>query len=208
MTNRSIVTIGGCLAIACSALAATDTRAGTWTELLDAGDQVATAQYTLGAGALTLIEGALPVGTDVDMFCIRIPDPQLFAATIGCANALGNDLWLFDAVGFGVVHDDGCSDGLVALSGAFVAEPGIYYLAISGNNSEARSGVYPIWEPASSNGERAPDGVGSFAALNLWAGESRTAATPYEILLSGCSFCEESIQNLGSTWGRVRALYR
>ena len=208
MTPRAHPTFTGPSVVAAALLWTAVAGAETWTESLDAGDQIATAQVTMGVGPLTHIQGTLPVGTDVDLFCVQILDPIAFSASLPCANAQANDLWLFDPTGFGVVHDDGCTESFVRLTGNFVPAAGTYYLAISGNNSEARSGVYPIWEPASSNGARAPDGIGSFAALSHWAGENRTSVSPYEIQLSGCTFCEESVQNLGVTWGRVRALYR
>ena len=196
-------------ALACVLLAHPSTApAQTWTETVDAGELIASAQVTVGDGPLWYIQGLLPVGTDVDMFCIRIVDAESFAAVTPCGNAQANDLWLFDSTGFGVVHDDGCTDNLVRLTGAFVPAAGTYYLTISGNNSEARSGVYPIWDPVSSNGERAPDGLGSFAALNQWGGSNRTASSPYEIHLTGCEPCEKSVQTLGTTWGRMRAIYR
>src|SRR5437016_4480378 len=50
-------------------------HAQTWNEAGDAGDLPATAQVTTGAGALTSIHGNLASPSDVDMYCIHVPDP-------------------------------------------------------------------------------------------------------------------------------------
>ena len=47
-------------------------RAQTWTEVGDAGDLIATAQTTVGAGAITQITGSLPLSDDVDLYCVRL----------------------------------------------------------------------------------------------------------------------------------------
>ncbi len=183
--------------------------AQTWTEAGDAGESIATAQSTSGNGPLVSISGTLPTATDVDLFCIRILDPGAFSASALCASMNDNDLWLFDPAGFGVSHNDGCAASQTRLTGAFVPEAGVHYLGITGNNSEALAGsVYPLWDPASQSVERAPDGLGAFSALGTWGGDNRTAVSPYVILLEGCEFCEEVVQVDGTTWGRVRALYR
>ena len=106
----------GLAAIALLAVSA-PARAGTWTEVGDAGESVASAQMTIGVGSLNVIKGNLFGFTD--MFCIRIlHDGTAFSATtdIGTiaqvnGGSLDTMLMLFDSTGKGIVGNDDISNG-------------------------------------------------------------------------------------------------
>jgi hypothetical protein len=70
----------------------------------DAGELPETAQST-GSGALTAIRGEMEAD-GVDMYAIYISDPSVFSATLRCGALFDTQLFLFDANGRGVVHND------------------------------------------------------------------------------------------------------
>ncbi len=183
--------------------------AATWTESGDAGELPVSAQETLGSGTLDSITGQLQSDTDVDLYCIRITDPSSFSALFYCTAFADNDVWLFDANGYGVAADDGCTSGYTGVTSTFVPGPGLYYLGISGSEAEAVSALGSIWSPPADPSETAPDGPGAPAPLTQWSyPPSPPNAYGYTLLLTGCSFCDGPVPALPATWGRVKALYR
>ncbi len=161
-----------------------------WDEQGDAGQLLGDAQHTVGNGALDEIRGN-HAANDADLYCIRITDAGRFLATTTGGTSLDTQLFLFDANGFGVTHnDDNPSGGLQSrLTGQFVSGPGLYYLAISTYNMDPSSAGGLIWNSSPFNVERAPDGPGAGSPLLSWGTGGATAGA-YTIFLSGASFCE------------------
>ena len=188
----------GLAAIALLAVSA-PARAGTWAEVGDAGESVATAQITIGSGSLDSIKGHLFAFTD--MYCIRIlHDGTAFSATTepntlaqSQGGTLDPMLMLFDKNGVGIVGNDDISNGG---NGPFnnnstitaTLNAGTYLLAISGYHRTAFD---------SSNAEIFPGmtGPGLFpgtgATLDHFANNIDQGNTTgaYQIDLHGASFC-------------------
>ncbi|GIV09161.1 MAG: hypothetical protein KatS3mg019_1252 [Fimbriimonadales bacterium] len=155
-----------------------------WTEVGDAGDLPETAQAT-GTDTntpLPSISGALS-DNDVDMFAIYIADPATFQAeTNSTTTNFDSQLWLFDVNGNGIVHDDDSAGGLrsrINNANNCIPGSGIYYIAISRYNRDARNcDDAAMWTSASN--ACAVSGSGRVAS---WSGT--TAAGNYEIVLTG-----------------------
>src|SRR5687768_13249334 len=101
---RYLSQVGAVLAINALVIAPS-AIADTWIENPDAGELPATSQTPVGTGELTTISGTLPTLNDVDMYQICIDDPLAFSAQTS-GNITDPQLSLFDAAGFGVVHND------------------------------------------------------------------------------------------------------
>lgn len=170
-------------------LAGPPAHASLWNEFGDAGDTLLTAQWTVGTGPLTQISGILPNATDLDVFVIRITDAVNFSAWRYASQQTDSDLWLFDANGYGITHDDSVLFGQSLLTGAFVPGNGLYYLGISNDGAEAGSSGGLIWTSPLQYGERAPDGPGAAQPFTGWL----TTGTNYDnagyvIHLAGAEF--------------------
>ncbi|GIV05766.1 MAG: hypothetical protein KatS3mg016_1341 [Fimbriimonadales bacterium] len=155
-----------------------------WTETGDAGDLPETAQATGTDTSTPLpsISGAL-AADDVDMFAIYIADPATFQAeTNSTTTNFDSQLWLFDVNGNGIVHDDDSAGGLrsrINNANNCIPGPGIYYIAISRYNRDARNcDDAAMWTSAAN--ACAVAGSGRVAS---WSGT--TAAGNYEIVLTG-----------------------
>lgn len=161
-----------------------------WVEQGDAGQLLGDAQHTVGSGTLDEIRG-FHDANDADLYCIRITDAGRFIATTTGGTSLDTQLFLFDADGFGVTHDDDDPNGGLQsrLTGQFIPAPGIYYLAISTYNMDPSSSLGEIWNSSPFGVERQPDGPGAVGALESW-GSSGGTAGEYSIFLEGASFCE------------------
>jgi len=206
---RASIRISLFIAVCVGFVPAAALGAGVWLEGGDAGELVSTAQNTSGTGQLTTIEGSFQNDSDTDMYCIQVTDTAGFAAYITCTAFADHDLWLFDPTGFGVAHSDGCTAGVVKLTGQFVPSPGTYYLAVSISDAEATSSSGTIWDPPASGLERAPDGPGAPNALTSWLpAPSPPPDYSYTITLTGTGFCESAVPVEASSWGRVKSLYR
>jgi len=200
------------LVLLCLAAVAPAARAQTWAETGDAGNLVATAQATVGAGAVTQITGSLPLSDDVDLYCIRLssvppagtPIVQLFCAALQSPN-----VWLFDAAGNGVFTNETCAFGNKTLLAPSVSmTPGLYYVGVSYYNRNAVSSGGNIWIPGVL-GQRTPDGPGAALPLTGWAGiVIMNPPNPYTINLSGFGACDAATPTLQSTWGLVKSYYR
>jgi hypothetical protein len=176
----------------------------------DAGQTLATADVTLGPGALNDIVGVIGNQNDVDIYQIAITDPNNFSATTVVDGppspgttppTLNTQLFLFDANGYGIVANDDTASGeiratippnfFVGVQGA-----GVYYLAISTNGSGSPgSGLNPvsmsgqifILDPATAlSGAIGP---GFADPLSTWTGVGQSGgAIPYDIQLTGAGF--------------------
>jgi hypothetical protein len=161
-----------------------------WDEYLDgggeAGELVATAQWTVGSGPLTAIIGA-DGGQDADLFAIFIPDPSAFSATL--AANFSTQLWLFAPSGNGRAY---MVDGSpTTLTGQFLPGPGLYYIAESRNGYLANSPGGLIWSGGPTGIERAPDGPGAPGPLTGWTGVTHHAFENYTINLQGAEYAPE-----------------
>ena len=151
----------------------------------DAGDLPETAQST-GSGALTAIRGDLEAD-GVDMYAIYISDPSVFSATLRCGALFDTQLFLFDANGNGVVHNDD-TFGLISYidnSTSCIPGPGLYYLAVSRYNRDpvgCDGGL--IWNNSPFGEIRCPDGPEASSRVNGWSGSTGAAGT-YIITLQG-----------------------
>jgi len=203
---RSAVLLG----LVLSALASAPARAQAWLEVGDAGDLPATAQTTVGSGALSQIVGSFAGPTDADVYCIRINGQQPFVAGIQCLTFTDPDIWLFDSSGLGIVHNDVCQAGLTTITGLYVPGPGTYYLAVAyGGRQALGPGALAIWQTQLFTGERAPDGPGAPGPIVGWGGSGNpTTLTSYIINLQGVDYCSQVVPARGRSWGTLKLLYR
>ena len=192
-----------------AALAATRrAQAQNWNESGDAGQLPATAQVTTGTGALTSINGRLGTASDVDMYCIRIPNPAGALIRLQCVVITGPDLWVFDATGKGVGANSWCVVGDKRVTSALITTAGTYYVAVSFDGVYPVSGANAIWNPANVP-ERAPDGPGAAGTVTGWTGTGNVQPlNPYQILLSAANYCDAAVSVLPAQWGRLKLLYR
>ncbi|MCS7189995.1 MAG: DVUA0089 family protein, partial [Fimbriimonadales bacterium] len=158
----------------------------------DAGDQIETSQKT-GSNPIPRIRGTIGAANDVDIYAIYIEDPQNFSASTIGGTALDTALWLFDADGKGVLHNEDNPDASTGFQsridnrGGQITQPGIYYLAISLFGRRAigcEEGL--IWSSASTFWRQiiAPNGAEPNSRLAGWTG-STTATGRYIITLTG-----------------------
>lgn len=170
-------------------LSTTAAFAQVWNEVGDA-PELLPGQMTVGVGPLTNIVGAIGASNDRDLYCIDIYDFQAFrATTVAQPGTLADtQLFLFNANGMGVTHNDDSAGGARStLTAMFVPGNGRYYIGISGYNGDPSSAGGLIWNNTPFATERAPDGPGAGGALTGWGGTSATGT--YDILLNGATFC-------------------
>ncbi|MCX7992919.1 MAG: DVUA0089 family protein, partial [Fimbriimonadales bacterium] len=160
----------------------------------DAGELPETAQAP-PSGALTAIGGSLGAA-DADVYAIFISDPSSFSASTiappgSCLPgqaAFDTQLFLFDANGKGVVHNDDSSGVVFSAidnSSFCITQPGVYYLAITSYNRDpigCDDGF--IWNNTPFTGVRCPDGPESSSRVKAWNG-APPAGGSYIIFLTG-----------------------
>ncbi|HVP38454.1 MAG TPA: hypothetical protein VMS93_04645 [Candidatus Saccharimonadales bacterium] len=212
--NRSGLCVpAGALALALALLVpASRAAAQTWNELGDAGSLIPSAQHTVGSGPLTTIRGSLSSGTDIDLYCLTVTDPTNFYAHLLCTVSQDVHLWLFNASGYGVAHDDGCQASLTGVWAPLVPSAGTYYLAVGGWGALALNGSQSLWTFSAGNpiiGPRAPDGPGAALPLTGWSGGSLGPLGPnYSVSLNGATFCDQTTPSTAHSWGALRTIYR
>lgn len=175
-----------------------------WPETGDAGNLPATSQTPTGSGELKKISGQLegfgPAGDYQDMYLIFIDKPQSFLAStsplLGGSSSFDTMLWLFRADGTGLLgNNDGPDSSDSTLrgvatdgSGAAVTERGLYYIAISGFNSNPVSQGGSIFNlnPQRPGEVSGPDGEGGEFPITGWSGPGATGT--YSIALEGVEF--------------------
>jgi hypothetical protein len=191
-----------------TAVAAGPTLAQTWTETGDAGDAVASAQSTTGAGALTQITGSLQFNSDVDLFCVEVSDPQTFSASLQCVMAADPSIWIFAPSGLGLAHNDVCMFSGKTIPPGFVGS-GTCYVAVTQAGRQAYSAGGAMWQTFLFTGARAPDGPGAGGTLLSWSGGGPLpGVTPYILNLTGASYCGSAVPVQESGWGALKATYR
>jgi hypothetical protein len=106
-------------------------------------------------------------------------------------------LWLFDAAGFGLLANDDAErtvsqstllDAATDGTGVVIAEPGLYFLAVTGAGSEPLSDdddseVFLLASPTEISG---PDGPGGAAPIEDWSIDGDQGA--YVIAFTGVAF--------------------
>lgn len=196
------------LAASAALAIASTASAQTWNETGEAGEFPGTAQITVGAGAITEINGNLATAADVDMYCIRVTNPAAFLASLQCVLIQGPDLRIFNSLGHGVSANHSCQGGMKFVSGAFATTVGTYYLTVTFRGREPFVGLNAIW--LSSNlSEHAPNGPGAGAPVNSWLGNgSVQPLNPYRIVLSGAAFCDDATPTMSESWGALKLIYR
>lgn len=191
-----------------TALAALPALAQTWAETGDAGDTVASAQSTSGAGALTQITGALQFDSDVDLYCVDVQDPHAFSASLQCVMAADPSIWVFLPSGLGAAHNDVCALSGKTIPSGFVG-PGTCYVAVTQAGRQAYSTGGAMWQSFLFTGPRLPDGPGAGGTLSYWSGGGALpGVTPYVINLTGATFCSAAVPAQVSPWGALKATYR
>lgn len=180
---------------------------------VEAGSLPETAQKPLGSGQLKKINGQLlpasgllggAPGDFQDMYLIRIVDPVGFrASTLGAPAGSGADfntqLFLFSVFEVGVLaNDDDLLSGtlLSAITspatdgtGATIPGAGLYYLAITGFNSDPVSIPGPIFDQVTSTEISGPDGFGGSGLIVGWVPPTGARGT-YSIDLTGVEFVD------------------
>jgi hypothetical protein len=151
-----------------------------WYEEGDAGDSLATANVTMGAGELDTIVGTLPDDDPhgVDLYKLKIANPSLFSATTDnfpLTELLDTWLYLFDENGFGVAASASTAGGSpnATISLGSVSGPGgTYYLAVTRFESVPNSdsgAIFPDLALLPLDGEVVgPTGVGGSEPLSFW----------------------------------------
>lgn len=196
------------LSLALVIAAAMPALAQTWAETGDAGDAIATAQSTAGAGALTQITGSLQTDSDVDLFCVNVQDPHAFSASLQCVMAADPSIWVFLSSGVGAAHNDVCMFSGKTIPPGFVGS-GTCYVAVTQAGRQAYSAGGAMWQSFLFTGARAPDGPGAGGPLLYWSGGGPLpGVTPYTINLTGVGYCESAVPVQASGWGALKAIYR
>ncbi len=182
----------------------------------DAGSLPSTSQNTSGEGPMTGIRGGLNSGIGAndfeDMYWIFINDPENFRATTSTEfngfSDFDSQLWIFQPATFGkggfqafglLANDEaqGFEAGASLItrfsddgSEAFIAEPGLYLLAITRFNNDPFSANGLIFNQASRFEISGPDGVGGGGVIRGWTGEigGPDGGMEYRIRLEGATF--------------------
>jgi hypothetical protein len=185
------------------ALAIQDGPPTTWREDADAGGLPRVAQEVRGSGNLFVITGRTERARPGrpghrDMYKICVTSGRTFSATtLGTGTAFDTQLFLFDSAGRGVYANDDTDNPPTLLSdlppgtaeqpdtGSSPDAPGVYYLAISGFDSDPRdSNGNLIFPSFPFNQVHAPNDPS--AVIAGWTGADGSG--PYNIVLTGARF--------------------
>ena len=195
-------------------LAAPSAHAQTWAKTGNPGNLPATAQVTVGMGALQEITGAFTFATggsertvsnvsNPDLFEILIDGSSPFSATTfgQPSNVYDTQLFLFNAAGVGVYANDDASDFSKAalIAPTTSPTPGLYYLGIATYGAVPRSGtgaasdIFPnTVDDTSGNvsftGLKGPKAGASGPLTNWYLAGSDVEEGYYSIALTGASY--------------------
>jgi hypothetical protein len=177
----------------------------------DAGELPGTAQIPTCTGALITIDGTIS-GDDADMYLIEIPVPAAFLATTCNLSTLDTQLFLFDLLGNGVVHNDDSANPPCGLQSTIIPNtlcpfpPGCYYIAISTfDNDPENAAGQEIWADGPFNQVRCPDGPGAPGPVAQWDGDPDVGT--YTILLDNVTCCATTTAVEPATWGQIKSIY-
>lgn len=187
------------LALALTPLA----NAAIWTEVGDAGDQVATAQATVGTGSLDMIFGEILITSFTDIYRITITNPAAFSAsTVNAGTALDTQLFLFRTNGLGIAFNDDAPPGFptevrstLPVGNPLYASltPGEYLLAITTFDTDPFSAGFLDIFPLTSSGVHGPTGPGGAAPLAGWFNDPFSDFGTYRIDLTGAGFSQTGV---------------
>lgn len=200
-----------------TALLAAPTAAQVWNETGDAGQDIASAQSTVGTGNLTQINGTLSSSTDVDMYCMVIGPAVDLAFNpmlqLQCVANQGPNIWVFHANGVGMAMNETCQAGNKTLTNNLIpTSPTTIYIAVGYSGMEPLAAAGTIWQTGFP-GERSPDGTDPASPLVGWAGTPNVQPlNPYTITLGTvgvfASYCDAPVATESASWGAVKGLYR
>lgn len=192
-------------AITLAASAAATAQAQVWAEIdsggvngsPDAGQTLATANITSGVGPLTSITGRLITTGDADLYQINITDPANFVATVAGGGAGDTNLSLFNAGGVALAFNNNDPMGGTGsrLTSTFLEGAGLYYIAVSRNDSFGGffgipfdADFNPIFASAPADQELPPITPGTL--LSDWpvAGGFQLFNYNYNIVLAGAEY--------------------
>ena len=183
--------------------------AQSWTEVGDAGSLPSLAQCPLGTGPLTTLHGTLSDSADVDLYYVHIVTPGTFRASVQCAVYADPNIWLFNASGQGISHQNVCQGGGKTVTGLYVPSPAWYFVAVAKNGVQAQGPGGAIWLSSVYNPvERAPDGPGGVGPLYGWSGAGQGGSVNYQIDFYSTEYCSPPTPALRSTWGALKGAYR
>ncbi len=182
----------------------------------DAGDSTLTSQVPKGSGQLNSLTGKLdggnlqafngPAAPDFqDLYLVRVVSPTTFhIATTSVGGGSGTasfdtELFVFRADGSGLLANDNESAGMTGSlitpvatdgSGFSLTVPGLYYIGISGFDSEPLAGMQPalpIFDLALPTEISGADGAGgSLGRIVGWSAGGGVGT--YVIDIAGCTF--------------------
>ena len=175
------------------------TWADTITEWTDAGEMPASANWTSGNAALSLITGWIASASDADTFAIYINDPAAFSASSAGSMVYDTQLFLFDQNGIGVAANDDIANSsgnydphsaLPAGSIPGLTAPGVYYISISSWDYDPHSAGGAIFTD-DTNYDKVVfnNGPGGSQPVSGWdgTGGQNGALGSFQIALTGAS---------------------
>jgi hypothetical protein len=200
--EKSNLRIANVVSVVLAMGCASGAHAIPWTEVGDAGELTATAQITMGSGALTSISGSIPStsATDADMYRIHISVPGDFSATtVGTVGTPGlqlqnSELFLFNAAGLGVYgRDDNAGTARTTLPAGNSLGPqtaGDYFLVITGFNRDPVSAAGLVFPDSPNATLFGPTGPGGSLAISGYTGLETALASRgnYSVNLTGAEF--------------------
>ncbi|MGL4465211.1 MAG: DVUA0089 family protein [Planctomycetia bacterium] len=190
---------GALAALLLLAVSAAPASAAIYIESTDAGDLPGTAAATNNTtGPLFSILGSIGAGNDVDAYWIEISNPSLFSAsTSSLVNGFNSQLFLFDALGNGLLANDNPPTAALRLllgnrgsilrgsdlGGSLTA--GIYLLAISASDVDPISALGEIFDDLPLRDVHTADGPGASGPITGWNGSDSVTNAGYAIVLTG-----------------------
>jgi hypothetical protein len=174
-------------------------KAGTWTEVGDAGNNLSGAQIVSGSGLLTKIFGHLSAPGDstglVDIYRLYIYDPVNFSA-FSSGGVPDPELFLFDVNGYGL--EGGRNISSTNLQGFLIGDasgtvpPLTAYLWISAQDRDPACGAAPMFGPGGTEYPNPAGPIGSCTLTGAVGSANAANATggnyAYTISLTGASF--------------------
>lgn len=174
---------------------------GTFTEVGDAGQLPASAQWPVGVGSLNTIFGTLGVN-DADMYRIILTGGGTFSAsTVNLGTSIDTQLFLFDSAGIGVYANDdsvGLQSTLPSGHALTPAAGGVYYLVITRFDLDPASLGVQIFPDTPFTGVHAPN---LYTAIDGYVGFYSTPGA-YQIDLTGAMFSAipDRLVTAGGLW--------
>jgi MYXO-CTERM domain-containing protein len=185
-------------------LAPTALAGPDWVEDGDAGSGLATAQITVGQGGIRSIFGTLSSAVlqpdFEDMYIIRIESPSIFTFTLSNAT-YSPAVFLFNISqaneafgllgkladgGSGVAIGNSASDS----TGALIAQPGLYALAITFEGNFPRSRTGDIFAFNNEGETSGADGPGGLNPLQSWDPTQPFGGGDYLVGVQGVDFAQ------------------